>query len=135
MKTQTMTKKHDFLQTLVITCSALFFALLTTSTVAQNNERTVSGVVKTVESVVPGAAIVLKGTNIGVAADENGAFTFPQPLKENDVLVVSSLAFDDIEVTIKGNTTYIEPFLEGNPVTIIASLRTTPAPKNTGKQH
>jgi len=92
-------------------------------------ERTVSGVVKTHNSVVPGAAIVLKGTNIGVMADDDGAFTFPQPLKDNDVLIVSSMAFEDIEIKIDRGTTYIEPFLEGTSIVIVGALRTAPAKK------
>lgn len=134
MKTQTIRNNHKTLKAVIVACLLLFLALTTTSAQAQSTERKVSGVVKTFEGIVPGAAIVLKGTSIGVAADDEGAFTFPQPLKENDVLIVSSLAFDDIEVTIEANTTYIEPFLEGNPVTIIAALRTAPSAKKTSNK-
>lgn len=131
MKTKHITTKKKVTSAVATICMMLAF-LLTSQTAqaqAQAVERTVSGVVKTHNSVVPGAAIVLKGTNIGVMADDEGAFTFPQPLKENDVLIVSSMAFEDVEVKIERGTTYIEPFLEGTTIVIVGALRTAPAQK------
>ena len=129
MKTKHITTKKKVTGAIATICMVLAFVFTSQTAQAQAVERTVSGVVKTHNSVVPGAAIVLKGTNIGVMADDDGAFTFPQPLKDNDVLIVSSMAFEDIEVKIERGTTYIEPFLEGTAIVIVGALRTAPAQK------
>lgn len=125
MKTQTHytnSKKHTLL--FVLGILVLFFC--TEKVLAQNAELQISGVVQSIEGPVPNATVVLKGTVVGVMADENGAFTFPKGLNENDVLVVGSLGYDDLEVTVSSNKPYIEPFLEENPIVIIAALRSAP---------
>lgn len=124
MKTQTSTRPANYVKTMVSLC-AIGLITLFTSANAQT-ERTVTGKVRTANGVVPFAAITLKGTQIGVQADENGAFTFPKALKENDVLIISSLAYTDHEFTIKENSYFIEPFLEGEEIVIIGALRTEP---------
>ena len=129
MKTKHTTTKKKVTSAIATICMMLALLLTSQTAQAQAVERTVSGVVKTHNSVVPGAAIVLKGTNIGIMADDEGAFTFPQPLKENDVLIVSSMAFEDVEVKIERGTTYIEPFLEGTTIVIVGALRTAPSQK------
>lgn len=129
MKTKHITTKKKVTGAIATTCMMLALVFTSQTAQAQAVERTVSGVVKTHNSVVPRAAIVLKGTNIGVMADDDGAFTFPQPLKDNDVLIVSSMAFEDMEVKIERGTTYIEPFLEGTAIVIVGALRTAPAQK------
>lgn len=49
---------------------------------------------------LPGASITLKGTNIGVATDFNGEFTFPKPLEKEAVLLISYLGYKTKEVKI-----------------------------------
>lgn len=129
MKTQTSTRPANYVKTMVSLC-AIGLITLFTSANAQT-ERTVTGKVRTANGVVPFAAITLKGTQIGVQADENGAFTFPKALKENDVLIISSLAYTDHEFTIKENSYFIEPFLEGEEIVIIGALRTEPVSTRT----
>jgi len=94
---------------------------------AQNKERTVTGVVSSLDGPLLGAYVVLKGTTIGVTSNEDGSFTFPRKLKENDVLVVSYLGYKNSEVTITRNTSFIEPFLEDIAVVIVGALRTSEA--------
>jgi len=99
---------------------------------AQNTERTITGVVSSLDGPLLGATIVLKGTTIGVTSNDSGAFTFPKKLKENDILVVSYLGYKSTEITINRVTAYIEPFLEDNPVILYSTMRTsapTGAPK------
>lgn len=131
MKNYTMSKRKNLLKTIGALCFVMVLGSMTNSVHAQNTERTVTGVVQTPDGPLQFASVVLKGTTVGVATDEDGSFTFPKSLKENDVLVISSMAYDDIEVVIESNTIFIEPFLEGNPVVIIASLRTAPNKKTS----
>jgi hypothetical protein len=126
MKTQTITRKGNYVKTMVSLCLVGFIALFTTVNAQQTKARIVKGTVTTASGPLPYASITLKGTQVGIQADENGAFTFPQELKENDVLIISSLAYEDREFTITRNTSYIEPFLEGQEIVIIGALRTKP---------
>lgn len=131
MKKQTISFAQRPVKVAIYFCLFMILGLCTDQMQAQSTERTVSGVIQTEEGVLPYAAVVLKGTSVGVATDENGAFTFPQKLKENDVLLFSFLGYEDQEITITGDTTYIEPFLEGIPLVIVAALRTAPSMTST----
>ncbi|TAD84517.1 MAG: TonB-dependent receptor [Bacteroidetes bacterium] len=53
-------------------------------------------------AAIPGASITVKGTKIGVAADEAGNFTIAAD--PNATLVISALGFAIQEVSLKGNT-------------------------------
>ncbi|GAB5399277.1 MAG: hypothetical protein Aureis2KO_08620 [Aureisphaera sp.] len=90
----------------------------------QQEGQVVTGLVTSTDGPLLGATIVLKGTTIGVVSNENGEFTFPEELKENDVLVVTYLGYKKEEVTIAKGTTYVEPFLEDDPIIVVAALRT-----------
>ncbi len=131
MKTQSTFKKTGTFKAVVAFCLLLGVSLFSASASAQTTERTVKGVVSTTDGKLPYATVMLKGTNVGVATGENGEFTFPKMLKENDVLQVSYLGYKDFEITIKGDTTYIEPFLEDIPLVIVAALRTSPVARCT----
>ncbi len=96
--------------------------------------QTVTGVVTSDFGNVPQATVILKGTRIAVVCDDNGAFTFPQKLKENDVLLVTSLGYHDAEVTITENTTFVKPVLEGIVLTITGALRTKASTKDKDLQ-
>ena len=124
MKTLCIPKQQNVLKTCMAFGMILILSLVTTTVNAQETERTVTGQVTSTDGVVPAATVLLKGTYIGVVCDDDGKFTFPQKLKENDVLVVTSLGYKDREIKITGNTTYIEPFLDDIPLVIIAALRT-----------
>lgn len=125
MKTQNTLKFLGFL-------CLMMFAFMTNSVNAQTSERTVTGVVKSLDGPVPYATVMLKGSIIGISADENGVFTFPQKLKENDILVITSLGYKYDTITITKNSTEINAFLEDIPLIIVAALRT--APSNATKE-
>lgn len=130
MKTLRITKKQNYVKTMLSFCAIAILGLTVSTAFGQTNERTVKGVVNTAHGPLPYAAITLKGSQIGVQADENGVFTFPKALNENDVLIISSLAYEDHEVKITGNTTFIEPYLEGTEIIIVGALRTQPINAN-----
>ena len=89
MKTQFTSTKQQVVKTFGFFALFMIFCLCANTTYAQSNERTVTGVVNSIDGPLFSATVVLKGTAIGTFSNENGEFTFPQELKENDVLVVS----------------------------------------------
>ena len=52
---------------------------------------------------IAGASILVKGTNIGTKTDANGNFSFNVP--DNAVLIISSIGYEDQEVSAAGQTT------------------------------
>lgn len=124
MKTPSISNRQNLVVTLKSIGFIMAFLLSTSATYAQSKQRTVTGVVKSIDGPLFGASILLKGTAIGVSSNENGEFTFPQKLQENDVLQVMYLGYENKEVKIRNNTTFVEPFLEDIPVIIVAALRT-----------
>jgi TonB-linked SusC/RagA family outer membrane protein len=52
---------------------------------------------------IPYATVKIKGSNSGVAADQNGSFEIS--VKESDALVVSAVGYDDQQIYVKGQTT------------------------------
>lgn len=127
MKTQTISMQQTTLKNVWAFAFLMALCLFANSMNAQNQERTVTGIVTSLDGPLLGATIVLKGTTIGVSSNETGAFTFPKQLKENDVLIVSYLGYKNREITINQVTSFIEPFLEDNPVIIRGALRTDAA--------
>ena len=124
MKTLVTSTKKQTLKPIGLFGLFMILSILVNPLKAQNSERIVTGVVNSMDGPVLGAAIALKGTAITVISDENGAFTFPQELKEDDVLVVSYLGYETDEVKITANTSVIKPFLEDIPIVIVAAMRT-----------
>jgi len=107
----------------------MLFAFMTTALSAQTTTKKITGLVNSSFGPIPGATITLKGTSIGTYANNAGEFTFDQAFKENDILVISALGFEDTEVVITKDTTHIEPSLVDIEVIIIAALRTAPKEK------
>ena len=124
MKTQRNFIQHNSLSILCALSLLMVSCLIANPIFAQRTDRTVTGVVRSLDGPLLGATIVLKGTTIGVMSNDDGAFTFPKKLTENDVLVVSYLGYKSREVTIQQTTSFIEPFLEDIPIVIKGSLRT-----------
>lgn len=56
---------------------------------------------------LPGVTILLKGTNKGIDSDLDGNFRFPIALLEGDILVFSSIGFDNKEVKLDKQTNYL----------------------------
>lgn len=128
MKTPSISNPQQLFRTLSALCVICLLAITTTMN-AQTDERTITGVVTSLDGPVEYATVMLKGTTVGVSTDAKGKFTFPKQLKKDDVLLVSFLGYQDDEITIAGDTTFVKPFLKDVPLIIIASLRTTPAKK------
>ncbi len=66
---------------------------------------TITGVVSDQHGPLPGVSVLLKGTVIGTDTDFDGKFTFPKPLKADDVLVFSYLGYQTVEVKVDWFTT------------------------------
>src|SRR5690606_34209945 len=52
---------------------------------------------------LPGASVLIKGSNVGTQTDKNGNFSFPN-LDENTVLVVSFTGFITREIPVRGKS-------------------------------
>ncbi|WP_179338229.1 carboxypeptidase-like regulatory domain-containing protein [Winogradskyella ludwigii] len=65
---------------------------------------TIKGYVSESDSPLPGANVVLQGTEIGVATDFDGNFEFPEKLKVGDVLIISYVGFESQKVVIENKT-------------------------------
>ena len=132
MKTHINTSSRTFEKRVIQTALIFLFGLMVSPMLAQNTEREVSGRIQSMDGPVSGASIILKGTAIWASSDDDGFFTFPQTLKQNDILVITSLGYYDKEVVIKGDTSHIEPFLDDVEVVIVGALRTSASRPNDG---
>ena len=130
MKTQltfTQKKAHTALSFVVIfMITALAFNPVygQTKTESSQNERIIKGIITNDEGPVESASITLKGTKIGTASNSKGEFTFPQPLKTGDVLLISYLGYETIEVKIKDDTTFIRQILSEDLIEFVGALNT-----------
>lgn len=88
-------------QTIIETTNSLIIEGVKNDTIIANDSYIVKGVVKDeYDEVLPGVNILLKGNNIGVNADIDGYFEFPQPLQTGDVLIVSFIGFKRLEYKV-----------------------------------
>lgn len=124
MKTQSTSTRKRVMKALGFFTLCMIFCLSANTLYAQDSDRTVTGVVTSLDGPVLGASIVLKGTAIGAVSNDQGEFRFPEKLAANDVLVISYLGYETNEVIINENTTFIKPFLEDISIVIVAALRT-----------
>jgi TonB-dependent starch-binding outer membrane protein SusC len=83
-------------------CAAVFLMFIAASAFAQ---KTVSGTVTNAKDNQPinGASVLVKGTNVGAATSATGTFTINVPSGKN-ILVISSVGFDDMEVNVSSQT-------------------------------
>lgn len=79
--------------------TVLFFALFTTNVMAQ---QTVSGTVTTADGPLPGATIVVKGTNTGTTTDFDGNFSIEA--SAGDVLVASFVGYATQESSVDSSS-------------------------------
>jgi len=120
MKTKTFTQKHVFK---TFSLFGLFMILiLCSNSIQAQTERTIKGSVNDETGPLDGATVLLKDTNIYTVTDETGAFTFPQRLKENDQLIISSLGYNDKVLTIDTNTSLINIIMDDYEIIIVGSL-------------
>jgi outer membrane receptor protein involved in Fe transport len=90
----------------------------------------ISGTVKdkATNEVLPGVAIVVKGTNVGTSSNENGKFSFTTSEATPFTLVISYLGYKTQEQTITGSATNLQIGLESQAIlgqeVVIAASRT-----------
>ncbi|MCB0853158.1 MAG: carboxypeptidase-like regulatory domain-containing protein [Bacteroidetes bacterium] len=73
----------------------------TGNTVASEGKHIVDGIVVDGDNnPMVGTSILLKGTNIGLFANEEGKFKFPKPLQAGDILIFSYVGFETKEYKI-----------------------------------
>ncbi len=72
--------------------------------VAQQDQKTVSGVVKDALGPIAGANVVEKGTTNGTITDADGNFTLN--VSPNAVLVISYIGYKDQEIAVSGKTNF-----------------------------
>lgn len=89
---------------------AWMFLLLLAPDSAHAQDRKVTGKVEAADGPLPGATVLLKGSNIGISADATGAFTI-NVRGANPVLVISAIGYKSQEVAI-GNQTVVNVRLE-----------------------
>ncbi|QDK81419.1 TonB-dependent receptor [Spirosoma sp. KCTC 42546] len=90
---------YRFLQT-----AFLGAVLLLCGLTAMAQDRRLTGKITSAEGAVPGANVVLKGTQTGTSSDANGSFSL-SIRGENPVLVISAIGFKTQEVSIGNQST------------------------------
>ncbi len=82
--------------------------LLLLSITVLGQTRTVKGTVSSSKGVLPGVSVLVKGTSDGTSTNSQGAFSIP--VRKGDVLIISSVGYEQQEVVI-GNSNTIEVLL------------------------
>lgn len=96
----------------------------TNYTKTKAEKRTVKGVVSNSKGPLAQVSIILKGAKVGTTTNKNGEFTFPQQLQDGDVLVFTFLGYQNQEVTIEANTTFITLTMQEEVIEIAGDLAT-----------
>jgi len=79
--------------------ASLIVMLILFQVIAFTQDRTITGIIKDEAGlIVPGASVRIKGTKVGVAADNQGQFRIQA--KAGDVLLVTGAGIDPAEVTV-----------------------------------
>lgn len=80
------------------------FSLFSQDTVKPIINSTLTGQVidRATKAPVPGAAVKIRGTTHGVSADDHGRFNFVTGQKFPYILIVSSVGYETVEVTVNG---------------------------------
>jgi len=84
----------------------LVFSLLIISELANAQSGSVSGTVSDADGPLPGASVVMKGTNTGVTTDFDGNFSISGGIDNNSILVFSYVGFESQEIVV-GNQSII----------------------------
>ena len=93
-----------------------------TTTETTTNKRTIKGLVSNEDGPLDAVNVIQKGTRNGTVTNHKGEFTFPAKLKNGDVLVFSYLGYENQEITIKNDTSYIKLALTEDLVEMIGAL-------------
>jgi TonB-linked SusC/RagA family outer membrane protein len=97
------------LQSFMRTSGLVLVALLTSSVCLLAQSRTITGLVRSDDGVLPGVTVLEKGTSNGAVTDSDGKFSMT--VSENASLVFSFVGMKSSEVLV-GDQTYIEVSLE-----------------------
>ena len=106
----------------------------TTTTVA-SNERTISGLVSNENGPLEGVNVIQKGTRNGAVTNAKGEFTFPVKLKTGDILVFTYLGYENQNISIKDDTTFIKLVLTEDLVEMIGALDSAKPYKSKRKKN
>ncbi len=119
-------KAFSFIGILVMTLLTSHYTYGQTKTVTSaeitSNDRTIKGLISNEDGPLDGVNIVLKDTANGTITNAKGEFTFPVKLKTGDVLVISYLGYENQNVRIKENVSFIELVLTEDLVEMIGAL-------------
>src|SRR5690606_20815122 len=117
MKTPfTLSKTLGFIMTLML-------VTFTFNTV-NAQEKTIKGVISNEPGPLESASINLKGTKTDTTSDRKGEFTFPKALETDDVLLISFLGYETLEVKIKDDSTFLRLVLTEDLVEFAGALAT-----------
>jgi hypothetical protein len=116
----------------------LFMAVVAFSPMqAQSNSATqgkiIKGVVSSAEGPLDGANVILKGANEGVVTNKKGEFTFPVALKPGDVLKVTYLGYQTVEIKITESTNFLTITMSDDVVEFMGDLNTNQRYKSKRK--
>lgn len=78
-----------------------------------NPENEISGVVKDTSGPLPGANVIVKGTNKTTQTDIDGKFTIKA--KVDDIIIVSFVGLEDFELKVNQSRTYKNIILKESP--------------------
>lgn len=79
---------------------------------------------------LPNMSIVLKGTKVGTSTNFDGEFTFPQKLKEGDVLIFSSLGYSPKSIKIGKDQAVLNVVMEAELVELMGAVDTNQSYKS-----
>lgn len=100
----------SFIFVLFSTQKLEIFAQSSQKNIKQQNDtistRTITGVVSDDQGPLPGAAVLVKGTSIGVVADDLGAFSIEVPM-DKTILVINSFGAETKEIRIGEQSHYL----------------------------
>lgn len=101
---------------------AFMIASLAFNTTYAQSERTVKGTISDEKGPLESTSVVLKGTKTGVATNAKGEFTFPTTLKTGDILLISHLGYETLEIKIKDDTTFLRLVLTEDLLEFMGAL-------------
>lgn len=129
----------SFLMAMLLASSVLNPVYSQTSKAAssqvEQEGKTIKGVITNSEGPLESASIILKGSKVGTSSDAKGEFTFPKPLKNGDVLLITYLGYEPQSVTIKEDNTFLRLQLTEDLVEFMGALNTdTPYKSKRSKE-
>lgn len=125
MKAQvTFTKKLWYVTILMVAVFAFNPMYGQSGTTTSQNGRIIKGTVSNPQEPLEGANVILKGANEGAVTNKKGEFTFPVALKTGDILLISYLGYESIEVKIKADTKFIKAILSDEVIEFMGAVNT-----------